>query len=248
MDTFRTRLSRRSEEAGPIILANDYGYGADDLVQRTIQNISTLHPFLCGLKLNFHLILPLGHVEISKINSAAHRYGLLTIADIKLNDIGNTNDTAASHLWSMGFDAVIVNPIIGPESLAAVVRSAHEQDCGVISLCHMSTPEARTIHEISIVREKTLRPYQLFLEWAISCHTDGIIVGATYPDIIEYCAKEARGRPCIFSPGVGAQGGDPRRAISAGSDYLIVGRSILEAADPKSALEKLHSGLFKRKS
>ena len=35
----------------------------------------------------------------------AHLYGLQTIADIKLNDIGHTNDVATGHLWSLGFDA-----------------------------------------------------------------------------------------------------------------------------------------------
>ncbi|NIQ05307.1 MAG: orotidine 5'-phosphate decarboxylase, partial [Candidatus Korarchaeota archaeon] len=64
-------------------------------------------------KLNFHLLLPLGHKDISKINRTAHKYGLLSIADIKLNDIGNTNKTTTERLWQLGFDAVIVNPIMG---------------------------------------------------------------------------------------------------------------------------------------
>ena len=37
------------------------------------------------------MLLPLGKKEIIRINKAAHQYGLQTIADIKLNDIGNTN-------------------------------------------------------------------------------------------------------------------------------------------------------------
>ena len=38
---------------------------------------------------------------------------LQTIADIKLNDIGNTNKVTTEHLWNLGFDAVIANPIMG---------------------------------------------------------------------------------------------------------------------------------------
>ncbi|MBD0299942.1 MAG: orotidine 5'-phosphate decarboxylase, partial [Nitrososphaera sp.] len=35
-----------------------------------------------------------------------------------------------------------------------------------------------------------------------------------------------------YSPGVGAQGGDAGQAIRNGADYLIIGRSIVEAKQP----------------
>lgn len=239
MVTFRTRLSQRSKKNGRIILANDYDRTSLELEKQTIKNIKTLHPFLCGIKLNFHLLLPLGFKEISRINSTAHLHGLQTIADIKLNDIGNTNDVATEYLWNLGFDAVIVNPIMGLGGLKKLVRSAHKQDRGVISLCHMSAPEAKLAYDMEVRLEKKQRLYQLFLDWALSSHVDGIIVGATYPKIIQYCAKKAQKKLSIISPGVGAQGGDPSQALSSGSNYLIVGRTILNDEDPKSILKKL---------
>ncbi len=39
----------------------------------------------------------------------------------------------------------------------------------------------------------------------------------------------------IYSPGVGVQGGDAKKALDAGSTYLIVGRSIYNADDPEKA-------------
>jgi orotidine-5'-phosphate decarboxylase len=33
----------------------------------------------------------------------------------------------------------------------------------------------------------------------------------------------------------------PRRAISAGADYLVVGRPVTEAADPKAAAEAIQA-------
>lgn len=238
MATFKTRLSQSSKKNGRIILANDYSRPAEDLTKQTIKNIKTLHPFLCGIKLNFHLLLPLGYKEISKITHMAHLYGLQTIADIKLNDIGNTNHITMSRLWDMGFDAIIANPIMGLESLKKLVRSAHKQNRGVISLCHMSAPESELAYDMEVLGKKQ-RLYQLFLDWAISGNVDGIIVGATFPNIIRYCAKKSK-KLQIFSPGIGTQGGDLSLAISSGSDYLIVGRTILEDKDPKSVAEKLH--------
>lgn len=43
----------------------------------------------------------------------------------------------------------------------------------------------------------------------------------------------------ILSPGIGAQGGDAEKAFKAGSNFAIVGRSILDAANPKEESKKL---------
>ena len=239
MLTFKTRLSKYSKTHGNVILANDYDLSVKNLETKTIENIQQLHSFLCGIKLNFHLLLPLSGKEILKINKTAHRYGLQTIADIKLNDIGNTNQVTTENLWNLGFDAVIANPIMGLDSLKNLVKSAHKHDKGVITLCHMSAPEAKLSYDMEVKMGKKQQLYQLFLNWALIAKVDGIIVGATFPKIIQYCAKKAEKNLSIFSPGVGTQGGSATEVISAGADYLIVGRTILNAKNPVSVAEKL---------
>jgi len=44
----------------------------------------------------------------------------------------------------------------------------------------------------------------------------------------------------IFSPGVGTQGGNASEVISSGTNYLIVGRTILNAKNPVSVAKELH--------
>ena len=244
MVTFKTRLSKFSKTHGSVILANDYDLSVKNLQAKTIENIKQLHPFLCGIKLNFHLLLPLSGKEILKINKTAHRYGLQTIADIKLNDIGNTNQITTDNLWNLGFDAVIANPIMGLDSLKNLVKSAHKHDKGVITLCHMSAPEAKLSYDMEVKMEKKQQLYQLFLNWALTAKVDGIVIGATFPKIIQYCAKKAGKNLNIFSPGVGTQGGNATEVISAGTDYLIVGRTILNAKNPLSVAKKLHLQSF----
>jgi len=239
MVTFKTRLSKSSKTNGNVILANDYDLSVKNLEAKTIENIKQLHPFLCGIKLNFHLLLPLCGKEILKINKTAHRFGLQTIADIKLNDIGNTNKITTENLWNLGFDAVIANPIMGLDSLKNLVKSAHKHDKGVITLCHMSAPEAKLSYDMEVKMGKKQQLYQLFLNWALTAKVDGIVVGATFPKIIQYCSKKAGKNLSIFSPGVGTQGGNANEVISAGTNYLIVGRTILNAKNPASVAEKL---------
>ncbi len=241
MPTFKTRISRISRTNGKAILANDYGPSVKNLESKTIKNIEQLHPHLCAIKLNLHLLLPLSGKQISKITETAHRFGLQTIADIKLNDIGDTNQAAIEYLWRLGFDAVIANPIMGLDSLKNLVKSAHKNSKGVITLCHMSAPEARLSYgmEVKTREKKQQQLYQLFLDWALESKADGIVVGATFPEIIQYCSKLAGKKLAIYSPGVGTQGGDASEAISLGTDFLIVGRTILNAKNPKGTAKTL---------
>lgn len=239
MTKFSDRI-KKSAKTSPIILANDYDPKIPNIESKTLRNIKLLNNYLCGIKINFHLLLQLDKKQISRINKNAHDYGLQCIADIKLNDIGNTNFITAENLWNMGFDAVIVNPIMGKKSLKNLVELSHKKNKGVISLCHMSAPEAKISYELEIKNNsKKQQLYQLFLDWALTSHVDGIIVGATYPKIISYCKKSAREKLSLFSPGIGTQGGSASKAKKLGSDYLIVGRTILNSKNPVETTKKL---------
>jgi len=242
MSNFRKRMKESSLRSS-IILANDLDDKNMVLVEKkTIQNIKTLGKHLCAIKFNFHLLLPLGEKKIKKINKIAHDFGLQTIADIKLNDIGNTNMITLQRLWNSGFDAVIVNPIMGPENLSELVKNAHKNNRGIIALVHMSHPGANLGYGLKVQdpdTKKMTNIHELFLKWSYSLHVDGIVVGATIPKLIELYHKKAKGRFEIYSPGVGTQGGDAYDALNAGANYLIVGRTILNSKDPKLEAKKL---------
>ena len=239
MNDFSERIKKLARKKSPLILANDYD-DQKNLESRTIKNINTLSDYLCAIKFNFHLLLPLGEKQITKITKTAHAHGLQTIADIKLNDIGNTNLVAAQTLWDLGFDCIIVNPMMGPGNLQKLVELSHRNKKGVISLCHMSSPEAKVTYELGVkLGSKSTQLYKLFLEWATKMSADGIIVGATFPSIIQYCKKQSRGKLNIFSPGIGTQGGDIQSTVAAGSDYLIVGRTILNSKNPINTAKEM---------
>ncbi len=240
---FRKRIETTSSEKGSIILANDLDdANAYTLEKKTISNIKKLSAYLCAIKLNFHVILPLSEKSLIKINKIAHNEGLQTIADIKLNDIGNTNMIAIKRLWRCGFDAVIANPIMGPENLKDLVKTSHNNGRGVITLVHMSHPDAKLGYGLGVRDPRTgkmQKLHDLFLKWSYSSNVDGIVVGATVPDIISSTSKIVRGRCDIYSPGVGTQGGDARKALDAGSRYLIVGRTILNSQNKILEAKKL---------
>ena len=212
MTGFRNRMKNSSRKSR-IILANDLNdTNVNKLESKTIDNIRKLQEYICAIKLNFHVILPLGQSSLAKINKIAHDHGLQSIADIKLNDIGNTNEITIQRLWQCGFDSVIVNPIMGFENLENIVTLAHNGEHGVITLVHMSHPGAKLGYGLSVrnpTTRKMLKLHELFLKWSIASNVDGIVVGATVPEIISYSSKMTKGKCEIYSPGVGTQGGDP---------------------------------------
>jgi orotidine-5'-phosphate decarboxylase len=129
---------------------------------------------------------------------------------------------------------------MGLDSLKNLVKSSHKEQKGVITLCHMSAPEAKLSYDMEIKMGKKQRLYQLFLNWALIAKVDGIVVGATFPKIIQYCSKKAEKNLSIFSPGVGTQGGNAQKVILSGTNYLIVGRTILNAKNSVDVAKKLH--------
>jgi orotidine-5'-phosphate decarboxylase len=222
-----------------IILAVDPKPGATARNAKAFakKTIGAVAGHVCGVKLNFHLLLPLSGRDVLDITRFAHSHGLLCIADIKLNDIDSTNEAAVANLAAMGFDAVIANPFMGSATLASLVKKAHGLGLGVIALVYMSHPDAREGYGLE-ARQGAI--YRMFLERALSAGADGIVVGATQADILKEVRRGKAAVIAVYSPGVGAQGGDVEQAVKNGSDYLIVGRSIIEADDPAAVAREMN--------
>jgi len=220
------------------------------LLSRSIQILDSVHPYLCALKLNRQAVLPLGLFDgVQKIISKAHDLGLPTIMDAKINDIGNTNRTIAEYYFKAGFEAVIASSFVGwEEGLQPVFEVARKMKRGVIVLVYMSHKGASEGYGQTVQDSKTgqLRPqYIVFAERALKWKADGAVVGATYPEKIREVYKVLKDKVPIYSPGVGAQGGDIEAAIKAGARYLIVGRTIVLAEDPATTAKRLRNEVQK---
>ena len=234
----RIRDSQKNRGSN-IVLALDLS-SQPGLLESANKMILMLHRNICAIKMNFHLLLPLSLAEVTEINQTVHSCGIQSIADIKLNDIESTNEVAVRYLAKMGFDAIIVNPFIGVSTLRQLVNIAHQMDIGILALVYMSHTSATEGYGLNVaVNDSRLAMYKVFLERANQSSSDGIIVGATHIDILkEICNLKDKDMP-VYSPGVGIQGGDIEQAIRTGTDYLIVGRTIIEASQPLEAAKEI---------
>ncbi|MEM4298245.1 MAG: orotidine 5'-phosphate decarboxylase / HUMPS family protein [Nitrososphaerota archaeon] len=244
MSHFIERIrSLSKEKKSRIILALDLiDQDPKVLEDKAIRILEETSEQLVGMKLNYHILLPLDlYGGVRRILDKALSLDLMTIADLKLNDIASTNSVASRHLWSVGFDALIANPFVGYEDgLGPVFQDAHERGRGVILLVYMSHEGSKEGFGLTVVsRNRRRKFYQLFLHRALEWGADGVIVAATTPAIIREASSKLRGRIPIFSPGVGAQGGSIERAVKAGSEFIIVGRAIVESINPRGSAESI---------
>jgi orotidine-5'-phosphate decarboxylase len=231
-----------------IVLALDFPYhkGQErELLQAKAQNVlEMVSPYVCAVKINHHLSLPLGtFTGVSALVQKAHNNGILAIMDCKANDIGATNQVIAEYYFEAGFDAIIANPFVGwEEGLKPIFDVAIKQRKGVILLNYMSHKGASEGYGQTICNEEKsdkTKQYLKFARKALLWKADGAVVGATVPEKIKEVYEILGEEVPIYSPGVGAQGGRAKDALKAGTRYLIVGREIVRSDDPAQTARKL---------
>jgi orotidine-5'-phosphate decarboxylase len=208
------------------------------LLPWSLKILEKVNPYLCALKLNRQLVLPLGLYDgVIEVIDKAHNYGLPVIMDCKINDIGYSNKTIVENYFKAGFDAITANPFVGWEDgLCSVFEVAKQLDRGVILLVYMSHKAAWEGYGQMVydpLTRKNKPQYLSFAEKALLWQADGVVVGATYPDKIEEVYTILGKKIPIYSPGVGIQGGQTRTAIASGTRYFIVGRTITLAERPE---------------
>ncbi len=177
-----------------------------------------------AIKIGYPLVLGAGLAIIGRICKFAP-----VIADFKVADIPNTNRMICSQAYEAGAGAVIVHGFTGRDSLIECVKTASEYDREIFVVTEMSHPGA-----IEFMAPKALELASL----AVECKAQGVVAPATRPERVEKI-RGVVGELTIISPGVGAQGGSASDAITAGADYVIVGRTIYNSKTPGKEAEKL---------
>jgi len=247
--SFRLKMEQTAKDKkSNMILALDFPFekpeNREKLFSKAERILNAVEPYICAVKFNRHLILPLGTFNgVAKLIEKVHAMGLMAIMDCKVNDIGSTNQTIAEYYYSVGFDALTANPFVGWEQgLKPVFDVAHKLQRGVILLVYMSHKGAWEGYGQTICNaetgEKALQ-YFSFAKKALKWNADGVVVGATYPEKIREVHEILGEKIPIYSPGIGAQGGKIESALKAGAHYLIVGRTITLSENPAETAKKI---------
>jgi len=213
-DDFTIVASMR--EKSRIILALDVTQRA-----KALTVIEQTREYLDAVKINWPLVLGAGPRIITEIAESSP-----VICDFKIADIPNTNKLIVEQAMKLGASAVIAHGFTGSDSLKACVDAS---DGKVFVVTEMSHPGGKEFTAPNAERIAAIAKDQGAM---------GIVAPATRPERIAQMRKIV-GDLKIISPGVGAQGGKASDALRLGADYVIVGRAIYEAADPRESAEQI---------
>jgi orotidine-5'-phosphate decarboxylase len=174
--------------------------------------------------------------------SALVRAGKQVFADLKLHDIGNTVGKGVESVATLGATFLTVHAY--PQTMKAAVEARAGSPLRILAVTVLTSYDdadlaaagyASTVGPLVARRAAQAREIGV----------DGLVCSAEEAASVRSIAGPGM---ALVTPGIrpaGAAAGDQKRvmtpalAIAAGADYLVVGRPIVEAADPKAAAQAI---------
>ncbi|MDH5471265.1 MAG: orotidine-5'-phosphate decarboxylase [Gammaproteobacteria bacterium] len=222
-----------------IIVALDFSDKA-----QALELISKIDPALCRLKVGKEMFTHYGPAFVEEIQYK----GFEVFLDLKYHDIPNTVaracDTAADlGVWMLNVHALGGRRMMEAASEALIKRNNRPKLIAVTVLTSMSADDLNSIGISLSPADYALQLANLAKDSGL----DGIVCSAQESASM----KRALGSDFILvTPGIrpsGSANDDQRRimtpadAISAGSDYLVIGRPITQSEDPIGILRTINS-------
>jgi len=168
--------------------------------------------------------------------------GKKVFIDLKLHDIGNTVARGVESIATLGATFLTVHAY--PQTMRAAVAARQGSGLNILAVTVLTSYDDQDLqaagYRLGVSALVELRARQ-----AQELGIDGLVCS---PEEAAHLRQIVGRRMALVTPGIrpaGATAGDqkrimtPARAISAGADYLVVGRPVMEAADPKAAAESI---------
>ena len=174
--------------------------------------------------------------------------GKKVFIDLKLHDIGNTVARGVESIAALGATFLTVHAY--PQTMKAAVEASAGSNLKILAVTVLTSYDDGDLHAagyrlgVSDLVEARAQQAQVL-------GIDGLVCS---PEEAAALRRIVGHQMHLVTPGIrpaGASVGDqkrimtPSRAIAAGADYLVVGRPVMEAADPKAAAEAIQAEIAK---
>ena len=207
-------------------------------LERAEAMIARLGDSVTFYKIGYQLGFAGGLSLVGKLSDA----GKKVFVDLKLHDIGNTVARGVESLRAQGATFLTVHAY--PQTMKAAVEARGQSALKILAVTVLTSYDdadlAAAGYDFGVAELVAERAAQ-----ARDIGVDGLVCSAE---------EAASLRPLVgpgmalVTPGIrpaGADSGDQKRimtpaaAIAAGADYLVVGRPVVAAADPKAAAQAI---------
>jgi orotidine-5'-phosphate decarboxylase len=191
-------------------------------------------------KIGYQLAYAGGFPLVGRLADAGKKVFL----DLKLHDIGNTVARGVESIARLGATFLTVHAY--PQTMKAAVEARAGSSLKILAVTVLTSYDDGDLHAagyrlgVSDLVEARAQQAQVL-------GVDGLVCS---PEEAAALHKIVGHQMVLVTPGIrpaGAATGDqkrimtPARAIAAGSDYLVVGRPVLEAADPRAAADAIQA-------
>ncbi|MGV1717953.1 orotidine-5'-phosphate decarboxylase [Vibrio furnissii] len=226
-----------------VIVALDYDNQADALAF-----VDKIDPASCRLKVGKEMFTLFGPEFVHEL----HKRGFSVFLDLKFHDIPNTCSKAVRAAAELGVWMVNVHASGGERMMAAsreILEPYGNDRPLLIGVTVLTSMEQRDLAGIGL----DVAPQQQVMRLATltkNSGLDGVVCSAQEAAMLKQSLGQAFK---LVTPGIrpaGSDVGDQRRimtpyeAIQAGSDYLVIGRPITQAAEPAKVLAAINASLL----
>jgi len=175
------------------------------------------------------------------------REGKKVFLDYKYYDIGETLKKAVSRAAGLGVSFLTVH---GPSALIrSAVEGRGQSDLKLFTVTVLTSLDIDDIREMGYTRHTVEELVRFRAGKALEAGCDGVIASGLEAQAIK---ELSRGKLLVVTPGIreeeSAADDQKRRttarsAILAGADYLVIGRPITQAQDPRAEAERTLRGM-----
>jgi orotidine-5'-phosphate decarboxylase len=191
-------------------------------------------------KIGYQLVYAGGLSLAQKLRAA----GKKVFIDVKLHDIGNTVTRGVESLSTSGATFLTVHAY--PQTMQAAVEGRGNSGIKILAVTVLTSYNETDLQEAGY-RHTIADLVAIRARQAKALGVDGLVCS---PEEVAALRAIVGDQMSLVTPGIrpaGNSSGDqkrimtPARAIAAGADYLVVGRPIVEASDPKAAAEAIQA-------
>ncbi|MCY9588570.1 orotidine-5'-phosphate decarboxylase [Paenibacillus chitinolyticus] len=237
----------RAQSAGRIMVALDYASAdeADTLIQE-------LRGIPCYMKVGMQLFYAAGPRFVARLKDEGYNVFL----DVKMHDIPNTVKGGSESVTRLGVDMFNVHAAGGIKMMEGALEGVDKALGGgaakrprVIAVTQLTSTSQMMLNEEIGIAGRVEDAVVRYARLARQAGLQGVVASPLEVSAV----KEACGADFItVTPGIrpaGAALGDqnrvmtPAEAFTAGTDYVVIGRPITAAPDPRQALEQILDSL-----